>query len=157
MGLKYLNIKSAQDNVFVGLIGAYLGIDTSRVNAMKLRVRGIKDNPMRVVFELYDDDNENWQIEKGDKNRPIFDDQFSYTLHVNWDGWKTVIIPLKKFRDTNAGVGDNKWNPYQTATSGGLIQMQILFVANTPLQNYEIGIDDIKLYKDNTKFLKYYP
>ena len=78
----------------------------------------------------------------------MFDDKFVYTKTINWTGWRVVIIPLDYFVDENSLTGDNQWNPFHTDYSGGLVQMQMIFLANEDKGEIDIEIDNMKLYWD---------
>ena len=69
-----------------------------------------------MIIELFDDDNNNWEIEPHPElpSETLADDKFIHTLKVDWVGWKVVIIPFSKFVDENNDIGDDRWNPYQT-------------------------------------------
>ena len=72
--------------------------------------------------------------------------KFIHTLKVDWTGWKVVIIPFNNFVDANLGIGDDLWNPYQTDSSGGLLQMQLVLLAGDKEVKPRIRIDEIKIY-----------
>lgn len=141
-----LRLSGNPSQLFVGGMGAYVGADLMKYNAVKLLVKGKGKNSGSVIIELYDDDNFNWDLELFPKfpSQPSFDDRFVYTLKVNWTGWKMVIIPFTYFFDSNTTVGDNKWNPEQLAGSGGLLQTQLIVMAANPKTVPDISIDFFK-------------
>ena len=48
--------------------------------------------------------------------------------------------------DANLGIGDDLWNPYQTESSGGLLQMQLVLLAGDKTIKPRVRIDEIKIY-----------
>ncbi|RAP39065.1 hypothetical protein DID80_00940 [Candidatus Marinamargulisbacteria bacterium SCGC AAA071-K20] len=143
-----LGLKGNPSEWYVGGIGTYLGIDTSPYNAIKLVVRGkgIESGFLRI--ELYDDDNNNWVVEVHEQDQSLveFDDKFVYSQKVDWAGWKVLIIPFSYFVDDNPDMGDNVFNPVQTGTSGGLLQMQLILLATNKEVVPDIRIDTFKLF-----------
>jgi len=146
----YLQLGGATKGWFVGGIGTFLGLDGTRFSHLKLLIRGYGPESGSLIFELYDDDNNNWKIEPHPQkpSMPAFDDKFSYSLKVTWEGWKLVSIPLNQFYDSNPKFGDDIWNPNQKGNSGGLIQMQILLLGARKSSKAAIDIDSIQLVND---------
>lgn len=144
LGKKSLRIVSQTD--YGTGIGKYLGIDAGRYRFLKMIIYSEKQKNGVLRIELFDDDNNNTKIESHEEFRfnLLADDKFVYTLPLDWVGWKVKIIPLSYFSDDNPTIGDNKWNPYHTDTSGGLVQMQLIFI-NTN-DSVDIMIDDMKFY-----------
>lgn len=136
---------------YVGGLGTYLAIDVRPLTHLGAYIKGDRRYPCRIKIEILEDDNNNWQIEQDIDHdfKPLFDDKFVYELNVNWDGWKRVQIPFLSFRDSNPGVGDDKWNPYQRKNSGGLIQLQLVFLTPQSSPNAKIyaEIDSLYFYK----------
>ncbi len=130
---------------FVGGMGTFFGVDGTRYNAVKLLVFGNKKKGGVIRIELFDDDNGNWVIEPDKEGlNPAFDDKFVYSLSVNWEGWREVILPFSHFVVDNLGKGDGQWNPHQQKGSGGLLQTQLLFFANKAKGKIDMKIDYIK-------------
>lgn len=147
VGNRVLQLRGKSSDWFVGGLGTYLGVNGFNYNAFKIYVKGYGEKSGSLRFELYDDDNGNWQIETDQfMKNPIFDDKYIYTLVVDWKGWRTIIIPLSHFRDENPNIGDNIWNPFQRQNSGGLIQLQILAMTATDKGAVMIDIDSPKLF-----------
>jgi len=147
VGQRVLQVRGKSSDWFVGGLGTYLGLNGYRYNAFKVYVKGYGEESGSLRFEFYDDDNGNWRVEADDfMKNPIHDDKFIYTLHVDWKGWRTIIIPLSHFRDENPNIGDNIWNPWQRKNSGGIIQLQILAMTATEKGAVMIDIDAPKLF-----------
>ena len=145
-----LNITGTCTNWYCGGIGTYLakrGVDLSRYNAFQMDVYGNGPGSGTIKIELYDDDNGNWQIEQDPKKNfaNMYDDRFVYNQTVDWRGWKRVVIPTADFVDDNPGVGDDIWNPNQEGGSGGLIQMQLIFIGPKKSGNVKYNIDNVSL------------
>jgi hypothetical protein len=149
LGKRSLRFTGSTDKWIVGGLGTYLGVKGTRFNAVKMVVYGGGKNSGMLSIELYDDDNENWEIELDPdaSSRAYADDKFVYTLKVNWIGWKVVVIPFSQFHDDNPRIGDDVWNPNQKGRSGGLVQMQLLVLASKKKGKVRIGIDTIKFFK----------
>ncbi|MCX5750363.1 MAG: hypothetical protein NT099_01630 [Candidatus Saganbacteria bacterium] len=145
-----LQVSGKASNWYVGGMGMYLGVDASRFTSLQMDIYGNGPNSGKLKIELIDDDNNNAQAEQDPKKgfAPIFDDKWSYTLDIDWQGWKKVSILFSDFKDENPGVGDDIWNPTQQNGSGGLIQMQFIVTATK-----KDGLANFKM--DNIKFVKY--
>lgn len=148
IGDRSMQITGKQDNWYVGGCGTYFAVDTSNYNAIKLLVRGYGPKSAVLIIELYDDDNNNYELEPHEtvSSEVKADDKFIHTLKVDWLGWKVVIIPFNKFVDANLTIGDDKWNPFQKDSSGGLLQMQLILLAADKNITPRLQIDTIKLY-----------
>jgi hypothetical protein len=150
VGKYSLILKGDASNWYVGGCGTYIaqeGADLSRFDTLELDVYGNGENSGTLKIELFDDDNNNWQVEQdAAKNyAPTSDDKLVYDLIVDWDGWQRVSIPLDDFVDANAGVGDDIWNPNQESDSGGLLQIQIICLAGSEDGGVNYNLDNIRL------------
>ncbi|MFC1617002.1 hypothetical protein ACFL2K_02165 [Candidatus Margulisiibacteriota bacterium] len=132
IGTQSLAIKGKATEWYLCGIGTYLAIDVQDYDELVLYIKGDGKHSGRLKIELFDDDNDSWNVEQDleDNFKPIFDDLFKYEIEINWDKWRKITIPFSKFKDDNPGVGDDIWNPFQYNNSGGLIQIQL--VALTP-------------------------
>ena len=148
LGQRSLELKGQPDYWYVGGAGTYFAIDTQNYNAIKMLIRGYGKKSGVLIVELFDDDNNNFKVERHPDipSETLHDDKFIHTVKINWDGWKVVIIPFDKFVDGNLTIGDDLWNPYQTDSSGGLLQMQLVLLAADKKINPRIRIDNIKFY-----------
>jgi len=148
LGNRSLQLTGNPKNWYVGGCGTYFAIDVAKYNAIKLLVRGYGKKSGVLILELFDDDNNNFEIEPHPElsDQTMADDKFIHTLKVDWLGWKVVIIPFNNFVDGNLGIGDDLWNPYQTDFSGGLLQMQMVVLASDKTTIPRIRIDEIKIY-----------
>lgn len=143
-----LNMTGSCSDWYCGGIGTYTarkGVDLSRYNTFQMDVCGNGPGSGTIKIELNDDDNGNWQIEQDPKKSfaNIYDDKFAYNLTVDWRGWKRVAVPIADFIDENPGVGDDIWNPNQEGGSGGLIQMQMIFIGPKRAGSVKYNIDNI--------------
>ena len=150
IGRYSLNMKGKCTNWYVGGCGIYIAkpkTDYSRYGAFVIDVWGNGPGSGTIQIELYDDDNGNWQVEQDPKKgfANIYDDKFVYNQMVDWRGWKRVSIPISDFVDENPGVGDDIWNPDQNGGSGGLIQMQMIFIGPKKSGNVRVNIDNVSL------------
>lgn len=130
-----------------GLYFARPGRDLTLYRNLEMNIYGYGPGQGTVKIELYDDDNYNWEIEQNSQEAfaPIYDDRFAAEVRVDWFGWKKVIIPLTDFIDTNAGVGDDLWNPGQVGQSGGLLQLQLISISSNKRSAVQYAIDNIRL------------
>jgi hypothetical protein len=145
-----LNITGSCTDWYCGGIGTYTarkGVDLSKYNTFQMDVYGNGPGSGTIKIELYDDDNGNWQIEQDPKKAytPLYDDKFIYNLIVDWRGWKRVMIPIADFTDENPGIGDDIWNPNQEGGSGGLIQLQMIFIGPKKTGRINFNIDNVSL------------
>ena len=156
LGKRSIQLTGAQKNWYVGGCGTYFGIDVAKFNAIKLLVRGYGKKSAVLIVELFDDDNNNFEIEPHPESsgETLADDKFIHTLKVDWTGWKVVIIPFNNFVDANLGIGDDLWNPYQTESSGGLLQMQLVLLAGDKDIKPRVRIDEIKIYNQGPMPIK---
>ena len=149
LGAIALEIGGETSDWYVGGFGTYLARpehDFSSFGYLELAVYGGGPRSGILKIELYEDDNNNWQIEQDPKQNyaPVFDDRFSYELKVDWQGWKQIKIPLTEFADTNPLAGDNIWNPQKLGKSGGLLQMQFIALASSKSGAVHYIIDDVR-------------
>ncbi len=144
-GKSVLQITGVTESWYVGGLGIYVGKEVSGANAIEMYVLGDGPNSGKVKIEMTEDDNGNFEKEQDDKFNLLHDDNRSYELTVNWTGWKRIVIPFKRFSDTNPGVGNDVWDPNGDSGSGGLLTIQMIFL--TPKQSGEINIafDQIRL------------
>lgn len=144
-----MRIKGQPNEWYVGGVGTYFGIDGTPFNALKMIVKGKGESSGTLILELYDDDNNTWEVEKHPDypSQPLEDDRFIYTQKVTWDGWKVLIIPFSHFSDVNPGIGDDIWNPNQDNGSGGLLQFQMIVMAVDKHSTPDVWIDSLKFFK----------
>jgi hypothetical protein len=137
----YLEVRGQASGTFVDGRGLYLLDDIGERRTLRMDVRGYGQDSGRIRIELYDDDNGNWEIEKDPRSyAPLYDDLFVYELAVDWNGWRQVELPLALFKDDNPTVGNNVLDPQRDLTSGGLLEIQLLF-GPTRKENLEVAID----------------
>ncbi|MBI5700807.1 hypothetical protein HZC34_03040 [Candidatus Saganbacteria bacterium] len=150
-GKHSLSVKGRASDWYVGGIGVYLlapDADFSNYSGLEFDVFGSGEKSGTIKIELYDDDNGNNQIEADPGSyAPRYDDKFISELKVDWSGHKHIVIPFSEFIDNNPEAGDNIWNPAKTKTSGGLLQMQFIFLAASKTGNIGLVLDNIGFYK----------
>lgn len=126
--------------------GVFLERDLGARKRFLLNVRGDGPGSGKIKIELCEDDNGNWEIEKRPPLYvPLYDDRFVHELSVDWRGWRELDIPLAVFRDDNAG-GNGMLDPARDLTSGGLLELQLLFA---PTGTYG---DDVRIAIDHIRF-----
>lgn len=146
-GYYYFKLTGQANNYYVGGMGTYLGKDLSEYDTLVVSVLGSGPNSGTIRLQLYDDDNNTYQLEQDSTYKPLYDDYLEYELPVTWDGWKIVEIPLNKFVDMNQGVGDDIFNPEQKSGSGGLLHFQLVVLATSEKGKIDLGIDNLKFVK----------
>lgn len=119
---------------YVGGVGMYYPKDLSAFEGLRLVLWGNGPSSGHLQIQLFDDDNGNFVVEtfSNMKNTPSKDDVFLHTLRIDWEGWREVLIPFSEFHDGNKSVGDDVWNPKQTAGSGGFLQLQLIAMTSKP-------------------------
>jgi hypothetical protein len=140
-----LALKGSTNRWYVGGMGTMLGIDATKFRSFEMDVYGNGENSGKIKVELYDDDNKNNEIEVDKNWVPTKDDLWSYEIEVNWKGWKHVSIPFSNFKLVNPGKGDGVFNPDLAGGSGGLVKLQLIFVANSETGTVDYSIDNIEL------------
>ena len=146
-GLYTIKVTGKAESYYVGGMGTYFGKDVSAYDTFALDVYGNGPASGTIKVQLLDDDNNTFQVEQDSKYEPMADDRLEYELPVTWTGWKTVEIPLNKFVDTNPGIGDDVFNPDQANGSGGLLHVQLVFVATSDKGTITIGLDNLRFVK----------
>lgn len=146
-----LAIKGQAKSWYAGGVGTYIAKenqDLSQFNAIKLDIIGNGGGNLKI--ELADDDNGNWDYEQNVPKGfiPTKDDRWVYEQRIDWRGPKTVIIPFAEFQDENPMVGDDKQNFEQKGGSGGLLQIQFIFLGNKADGKIDLAIDNIYLIKE---------
>jgi hypothetical protein len=150
VGKYSLALNGPAKNWYAGGCGTYIAKeaqDLSKYNTFSIDIFGHGPGSGTVKVELYDDDNNNWQVEQDSAKAyaPIYDDKWTYEIKVDWDGWQRVAVPLADFVDDNPGVGDDVWNPAQANASGGLLQVQFVCLATTDKGGVNVNLDNIML------------
>lgn len=152
MAGKYsLNIKGSAKNWYCGGVGTYLGADASGYNGLEMFVYGYGPDSGTIKLELYDDDKGAWNTVYDKNWVPVKDDLWAYELKVDWRGWKRVYIPFTNFALTNPKRGDGVMNFDQNKGSGGLLQLQMIFLATSADGETNVNLDNIKLVTRETE------
>lgn len=146
-GYYYLKLAGQANNYYVGGMGTYVGKDLTDYDTLVVSVLGSGPNSGTLRLQLYDDDNNSYQLEQDNTYKPLYDDYLEYELPVTWEGWRTVEIPLNKFVDMNQGVGDDVFNPEQKNGSGGLLHFQLVVIATSEKGSINMGLDNLKFVK----------
>ena len=123
---------------YVGGLGMYYPMALSSFGGLRLVVWGNGPESGHLQIQLFDDDNGNFLVDTFTdmKNTPSKDDKWLHTLHIDWQGWREVLVPFSEFHDGNPGIGDGIWNPDKENKSGGFLQIQLIAMtanANMPL------------------------
>ncbi len=150
VGKYSLNVTGSATDWYAGGMGTYLARknnDLGKYTAVQMDVFGKGPGSGTIKIELVDDDKGNWQVEQDSKGVPLYDDQFVYNITVDWTGWKGVIIPFSDFTLDNPGKGDGILNVGQKDGKGGLLQMQLIFIASKKTGSLNYNVDNISLVK----------
>ena len=145
-GKRVLHITGISNDWYVGGWGKSLFIDGAELTNLHIMIKGNGYDSGRIKIELYDDDNGNEKLEQDSEFIATKDDRWSIYIPVTWDHWKTMIIPITKFKDDNPGIGDDIWNPDKSNKSGGLLVIQFVLLTNRRAEKVEMFIDDIFLF-----------
>ena len=140
-----LNIKGNASNWYCGGIGTYLGIDASSYTGLEMCIYGNGAGSGKLKIELYDDDKGSWETKYDKDWIPLKDDVWAYEQNIDWRGWKKVYLPFSGFVLSNPKRGDGKMNFDQLNGSGGLLQIQMIGLANSADGEININIDNVKL------------
>ncbi len=144
------HLSGGATNWYAGGCGTYIaeeGQDLSKYNFFQLDIYGNGAGSGTLKIEIFDDDNNNWQVEQDPAKSyaPVHDDKLVYEVSVDWNGWERVSIPLDDFVDDNPKVGDDIWNPQQSDGSGGFLQIQIICLATSDKGSVDYNLDNISL------------
>jgi fucose 4-O-acetylase-like acetyltransferase len=140
-GKRVMRVRGRAPGMFAHGMGLFMERDIGKRRTLHLDVRGHGPDSGRIKIELLEDDNGNWEIEKDPRLfMPLHDDRFVYEFRVDWDGWRHIVIATDEFIDDNPGKGNDEFDPYRDMTSGGLLEIQILF-APTKRSSDDITID----------------
>lgn len=145
VGAKYLRLIGVAKDWYVGGRGVYLAKDVTNFNALEIWIINNSAEKPKVKIEIFDDDNNNSEIEQDDKFQPLKDDKYEYEILLNWGGWRKVVIPFDSFVDVNPEIGNNTWDPTTSDGSSGLTQMQFIVVAGSEQGKVDVGIGKISL------------
>lgn len=145
IGSSSLGIKGSTTKWYVGGMGTMVGLDATKYNSIELDVYGNGEGSGKIKVEAYDDDNANNEIEVTSNWVPKYDDLYLYEIDVNWTGWKHISIPFSAMTLSNPGRGNGKFDPTLAGGSGGLVKMQLIFVANAEEGDINFSIDNIEL------------
>ena len=149
LGKYALSLTGSTSNWYIGGLGAYLGIDGTKYNAIEIKIKGAGQMSGQLKIELFDDDNNNWDAEQDSQKgwAAKYDDTWVYTMSVDWPDWKTIVIPFSDFKDSNSGVGNDKLDLNQSNGSGGLLQITLVVLSSSEKGKASYSIDEIKLIK----------
>jgi len=145
-----MQLKGNATNWYAGGCGTYLAKekqDLSGYDSFQIDIYGNGPGSGTLKIEIFDDDNQNWQVEQDPAKAyaPIYDDKYVYDINVDWSGWKRLSILLDDFVDDNPRVGDDVWNPQQNGGSGGLLQLQFICLAPKSDGSVNFNLDNISL------------
>ena len=142
-----LHLAGSAKNWYVGGVGTELGIDASKYSRIQIDIYGHNNFSGKLVIELYDDDNHNWTIETDSQNNylPLYDDKWVAEVLIQGEGLTRVSIPFSAFRLANSGVGNGIWDPKQIDSSGGLLKLQLVAIADKSDSKVDFSVDNILL------------
>lgn len=142
-----LKLSGKTNDWYIGGMGTDLGLDASRFSRFQIDISGEKKYQGKLIIELFDDDNQNYQIEQDpQKNyRAIYDDKWVAEVLIQGDGFTRTSIPFTAFKDGNPGIGDDVWNPDQEGGSGGLLKMQLIIISGDESGKTDFKIDNLLL------------
>ena len=127
----------------VGGIGTLLNVPGDKYNMIKLAVRGNGPDSGYLAFELFVGDPKTGLIKQNPNNPGYLSmgTKYVYTLKINWNGWRTVIIPTDRFR----GEGGHRNEILRLGGKEKWVQLQLI---GTPDSNHPLmlGIDTIRLF-----------
>lgn len=138
-----LKLSGSTTGWYVGGLGSVLGIDASKYDTVEIDVYGNGENTGRVKIELYDDDNNNAEIEVDKDWKPVYDDLFVTEIAIDWSGWKHLSIPISDF--AVEGGGNKKFDPDLVDGSSGLNKIQIICLTTEETGDFDCNIDNIEL------------
>jgi hypothetical protein len=150
VGRYSLNITGNSSDWYAGGMGTYLAKKNNnlgRYNAVQMDVFGNGPGSGTIKIELVDDDKGNWQVEQDSRGVPLYDDKFVYNTTVDWRGWKRIVIPFSDFALDNPGKGDGVLTAAQENGKGGLLQMQLIFIAPQKVGSLNYNLDNISLVR----------
>lgn len=146
---RILQVRGEAPGMFAHGLGLYLSRDLEARRTLEVDVRGHGPESGRLRIELADDDNGNWEIEKAPpRYAALHDDRFVYEVDVDWTGWRRLSVPLSAFSDDNPGIGNGVFDPARDLTSGGLLELQLLFA---PARG---GNDQVRIDLDNLRWTR---
>jgi hypothetical protein len=150
VGQKSLNITGNATDWYAGGMGTYLAKknnDLGRYNAIQMDIFGNGPGSGTIKIEVVDDDKGNWQVEQDSKGVPLYTDKFTYSMIVDWRGWKRVAVPFSDFNLDNPGKGDGILTIGQENGKGGLLQVQFIFISPKKVGSLKYNIDNISLVR----------
>jgi hypothetical protein len=127
----------------IGGIGTALNIPGNKYTMLKMAVRGNGAESGTLSLQLYVADPKTGQIKEDPRNPGylLAGSKYVYTQRITWNGWKTVIIPMDRFRresgkrnDEGRIGGSEKW-----------VQFQII-CAPEDRKNFLIALDNIRFF-----------
>lgn len=138
-----LLLKGSAKDWYVGGMGTVLDLDTTPYDSFSIDVYGNGETSGILKIELYDDDNNNKDVEVDKIYVPMYDDLWSYEVKVDWKGWKHVSVPFHQFKAS--GNGNKVWDPSTKNGSAGLVKIQLICVAPAQTGSINYAIDNLEL------------
>lgn len=143
-----LLVEGEAQDWYAGGLGTALWLDATSYNLLQFDVYGYGEKSGAIKIELYDDDNNNKEIEVNEAWKPTCDDLFTTEFQVNWIGWKHISLPIQEF--TVEGRGNKVYDPNLNNGSCGLAKIQIICLANTQSGKVKYNLDNLKFSYDQT-------
>ncbi len=100
---------------------------------LNLSVYGTIENQAGLAIKLYEDDDSSGSYSASK------DDAYTYSLKVDWVGWKKIAIAYRSFADDSTGTGDNDPEPSH------LVGMNMALIAYTSTATTQLNTDYIIL------------
>jgi len=139
-----LQIKGSASDWYVGGVGTDFNLDASSYSRLQFDMYGSSPGG-KVKIELIEDDNGNSKIEQ-DSSRNwelTADDKWEVEVPILKEGFTRYSIPFSAFTDGNPGVGDSIFNPDQENGSGGILRVQLIFIAAKQKGDVDVKIDNV--------------
>ncbi len=146
-----VRLEGQANDRYIGGCGRVLGLDSSRFNAIKLLIKGnLPRKSGTLIVELYPSQDDAWLKESEERRRWFlkYEHRYTYTLEINWKGWRLVTIPFKAFLKDGARVRHLLYNPSTNTGAGTLIQLQFLILSGTKKGRADFQVDSISFIKD---------
>lgn len=144
---KSLEIIGTADDYYVGGIRAKLSGVSPAYTHIRLMIFSKGHSKGKLNIELYDDDNSNQVIDRDSDGTLTHDDKLSYTVYVNWTGWKQVVVPLSRFSDKNKSVGDDKWDPGIAGGTISINELELGIVSSSKTGSIYFAVDNIEFLR----------
>jgi len=161
---KALRFQGKTKDYVVGGAGRYLGLDSAQFNAIKMMVKGNakKGSSGKITVELYVSQDNKWRHpDPAVREYSLkYESQYTYTMAINWKGWKVVTIPFSNFLAGSPRMEKSFWNRAEDVAKGTLIQLQLLVLSTQEKGEVDFQIASLAFIQDkniqqNIEYLEY--